>query len=226
MTKSIFSSTLNNITVTLPEYLIALSVALLLGIVIAAVGRFRSKQTRSLSIAIVLLPPIVQTIIMLVNREFGAGLAVAGAFGLVRFRSAPASARDMVLIALSVAVGLACGMGLVGIAAILTLVVLFMLFILTFTDFGSSPARERNLRIVIPETLNYTKVFDEVFEQYTTRCELTRVKTTNLGSLFQLQYDIMLKDPAKEKEFIDELRVLNGNLEITVSSPDSGSKEI
>lgn len=226
MTKSIFSSTLNNITVTLPEYLIALSVALLLGIVIAAVGRFRSKQTRSLSIAIALLPMIVQTIIMLVNREFGAGLAVAGAFGLIRFRSAPASARDMVLIALSVAVGLACGMGTVGIAAILAVLVLVILTVLNLINFGKSPSGARDLRIVIPEGLNYSEVFEDVFMKYTSRHELVRVKTTTMGSLFNLKYEIMLKDPSREKEFIDELRIRNGNLEITCSSPDDGNKEL
>lgn len=226
MISSIFSTTQNPLTVTLPEYLIALAVALLLGILIAIVGRFRSKQTRSLSTAIALLPMIVQTIIMLVNREFGAGLAVAGAFGLVRFRSAPASARDMVLIALSVAVGLACGMGLIGVAAILTVLVLAILLILTLLNFGRSPSGARNLRIVIPETLNYTDVFEDVFRKYTTSHELVRVKTTTMGSLFHLQYDIMLRDPALEKEFIDELRVRNGNLEIVCASPDDGNKEI
>ena len=136
---SIFTGNQNPITVTLTEYLICLGAALVLGVFIALVGRFRSKQTRSLSIALALLPMIVQTIIMLVNREFGVGLAVAGAFGLVRFRSAPASARDIVLIALSVAVGLALGMGTVGIAVILCVLVLVILFILSLVGFGSSP---------------------------------------------------------------------------------------
>lgn len=223
---SIFTGTQNPITVTLTEYLICLGAALVMGVLIALVGRFRSKQTRSLSIALALLPMVVQTIIMLVNREFGAGLAVAGAFGLVRFRSAPASARDIVLIALSVAVGLALGMGAVGIAVILCVLVLVMLFILSLVGFGSSPSGARSLRIVIPETLNYTEVFNDVFRKYTSRHELTRVKTTNMGSLFHLQYDIMLKNPAKEKEFIDELRIRNGNLEIVCASPDDGMKEI
>lgn len=224
--KSIFTGTQNPITVTLTEYLICLGAALALGILIAIVGRFRSKQTRSLSVALALLPMVVQTIIMLVNREFGAGLAVAGAFGLVRFRSAPASARDIVLIALAVAVGLALGMGALGIAVILSVAVLAMLFILTFVDFGRSPSGARSLRIVIPETLNYTEVFSEVFRKYTSRHELVRVKTTNMGSLFHLQYDIMLKNPLKEKEFIDELRIRNGNLEIVCAAPDDGMKEI
>ncbi len=224
--KSIFTGALYTVTVTLTEYLISLGTALVLGIIIALVGRFRSKQSRSLSVAIVLLPMVVQTIIMLVNREFGAGLAVAGAFGLVRFRSAPASARDMVLIALSVAVGLACGMGTIGIAVILTVAVLAMLFILTLVNFGRSPGGARHLRIVIPETLNYSEVFSEVFNKYTSRHELLKVKTTNMGSLFHLQYDIMLKNPDKEKEFIDELRIRNGNLEIVCASPDDGAKEI
>lgn len=221
---SIFSSNSTNITVTVGEYFLCLAAALVLGIVIALIGHYKSRQTKSLSVALVLLPVIVQTIIMLVNKEFGAGLAVAGAFSLLRFRSAPASARDMVLIALSVAVGLACGMGCIGVAVIITVLVLAALFVLSMFGFGKAANGDRVLNIVIPESLNYTEVFSDIFRKYTTSNELIRVKTTNMGSLFKLRYEITLKDVSKEKEFIDELRVRNGNLEISCARPESGSK--
>lgn len=222
---SIFSSSTYSVTVTVGEYLICLFAALVLGLIIALVGRFRSRQSSSLSVALVLLPMIVQTIIMLVNKEFGAGLAVAGAFSLLRFRSAPASARDIVLIALSVAVGLALGMGCLGIAVIVCVLVLAVLFILSMFNFGKAAGGERVLRIVIPESLNYGEVFNDVLSKYTTSSELVRVKTVNMGSLYKLKYNITLKDVSKEKAFIDELRVRNGNLEISCTKPEQGGKE-
>ena len=222
---SIFSSSTSSVTVTVGEYFICLLCALGLGVLISLVGRFRSKQSRSLSVALVLLPMIVQPIIMLVNKEFGAGLAVAGAFSLLRFRSAPASARDIVLIALSVAVGLALGMGCVGIAVIICVLVLAVLFILSMFGFGKAAGGERVLRIVIPESLNYGEVFNDIMRKYTSECELVRVKTVNMGSLYKLKYNVTLKDESKEKAFIDELRVRNGNLEISCTKPEQGGKE-
>ena len=218
---SIISGT-SSITASVGEYFACLGVALVLGVVIALVSRIKSKQSKSLTVAVVLLPVIVQTIIMLVNKEFGAGLAVAGAFSLLRFRSAPASARDMVVIALAVAVGLACGMGCIVIAIILAVIVLAALVIMTYFGFGKIDPARRVLRIVIPESLDYDDVFADIFRKYTTNCELIRVRTTNLGSLYKLKYEITLKDVSKEKEFIDELRVRNGNLEISCSVPETG----
>ena len=221
---SIFSTNNTPVTVSVGEYLIAMGAALVLGILIALVGRYKSRQTKSLSVALVLLPVIVLTMILLVNKQFGAGLAVAGAFSLMRFRSAPVTARDMVLLALSIAVGLCCGLGFVGIAAILTVLVLAVLFILTLLGFGEVKSGRRVLNIVIPESLNYDEVFSDLFEKYTKSCELIRVKTTNMGSLFKLRYAVELRDVSKEKEFIDELRVRNGNLEISIMKPEQGGK--
>ena len=221
---SIFTTSAT-ITVTVGQYFLCLAAALGLGLVIALVARYKNRQSASLTVALVLLPVIVQTIIMLVNKEFGAGLAVAGAFSLMRFRSAPASARDMVLIALAVAVGLACGMGVLGIAVILTVLVLAALFLMGIFGFSKVGENERVLRIVIPESLDYDDVFSDLFRKYTKKSELLRVKTTNMGSLYKLKYAITLKDPSKEKAFIDELRVRNGNLEISCTRPEAESRE-
>lgn len=202
-------------------FLICMAVSLVLGFVIAACNRYNNRYTRSLSFALVLLPVIVQAIIAMVNGQLGAGIAVAGAFGLVRFRSAPASARDITSIFLAVSVGIANGMGYVGIAVLLTLVVCIISLILSKVNFGAVRDNERDLKVVIPESLNYEDVLDPVIQSYTTRYELVRIKTTNMGSLYNLHYHITLKPDVSEKKFIDELRVYNGNLEISCARPDS-----
>ena len=169
---------------------------------------------------------IVQTIIALVNGQLGAGIAVAGAFSLVRFRSAPASAREITSIFLAMAVGLATGMGYIAIAVILAVFVLLVDIALASINFGKVGSAERDLKIVIPESLSYDEVFNDIFSTYTSRHELIRVKTTNMGSLFKLTYQITLRDARKEKEFIDKLRERNGNLEITCARPGNGNVEI
>lgn len=220
---SLFSST---DAMTMGNYLICMLVSLALGALIAVCGMYKpTTRSRSLTLSLVLLPVIVQTIIALVNGQVGAGIAVAGAFSLVRFRSAPASARDITSIFLAMAVGLANGMGYIGIAVVLTVVVLIVNFLLTAFGFGAAAQRERDLKIVIPESLNYTEALNDLFRKYTSRHELLSVKTTNMGSLYKLSYHIELKHPEREKEFIDAIRCRNGNLEIVCSLPDFGGKD-
>ena len=217
---SLFSAT---DSLTLRGYLICMAVSLILGIIIAACNTFRNRYTKSLTVTLVLLPVIVQAIIAMVNGQLGAGIAVAGAFSLIRFRSAPAQARDITSIFLAMSVGLATGMGYIGIAILLTIVVCVANIILSYTKFGSVKSGERELRIVIPESLNYEDVLEPVFAKYTTSHELIKVKTTNIGSLFQLRYRITLRNGVSVKAFIDELRIYNGNLEISCSPPESGN---
>ena len=209
---SIFSTTS---TLTAGGFIVCLLVSLALGVLIAVCSRYRNRPSKSLSVSLVLLPMIVQTIIALVNGQLGAGIAVAGAFSLVRFRSAPASAREITSIFLAMAVGLATGMGYIAIAVILAVFVLLVDIALASINFGKAGSAERDLKIVIPESLIYDEVFNDIFSTYTSRHELIRVKTTNMGSLFKLTYQITLRDARKEKEFIDKLRERNGNLEIT-----------
>ena len=200
-----------------------MAVSLILGIISAACNTFRSRYTKGLTVTLVLLPVIVQAIIAMVNGQLGAGIAVAGAFSLIRFRSAPAQARDITSIFLAMSVGLATGMGYIGIAILLTIVVCVANIILSDTKFDSVKSGERVLRIVIPESLNYEDVLEPVFAKYTTSHELIKVKTTNIGSLFQLRYRITLRNGVSVKAFIDELRIYNGNLEISCSLPESGN---
>lgn len=213
-------------TLTFGGFMICLIGSLLLGTVIAFESMYKSSHSRSFLVSLVILPPIVQTIIAVVNGQLGAGIAVAGAFSLVRFRSVPASAREITSIFLAMAVGLAMGMGYIGVSVIVTAVVILVDMLLAATGFGNSKRGERVLRITIPESLNYTEVFDELFADYTAKSELVKVKTTNMGSLFKLEYRIILKDVSKEKELIDEIRCRNGNLEISCCLPETIKNEI
>ena len=213
---SIFSTTS---TLTAGGFIVCLLVSLALGVLIAVCSRYRNRPSKSLSVSLVLLPMIVQTIIALVNGQLGA-------FSLVRFRSAPASAREITSIFLAMAVGLATGMGYIAIAVILAVFVLLVDIALASINFGKAGSAERDLKIVIPESLIYDEVFNDIFSTYTSRHELIRVKTTNMGSLFKLTYQITLRDARKEKEFIDKLRERNGNLEITCARPGNGNVEI
>ena len=163
-------------------FLICMAGSLVLGFIIAVCNRYNNRYTKSLSFALVLLPVIVQAIIAMVNGQLGAGIAVAGAFSLIRFRSAPASARDITSIFLAVSVGSANGMGYIGMAVLLPIVVCIISIILSKTNFGAVRDNERDLKVVIPESLNYEDVLDPVMRKYTTRHELVRVKTTNMGS--------------------------------------------
>ena len=162
-----------------------------------------------------MLPATVAVVIMLVNGNIGAGVAVAGGFSLVRFRSAAGTAREIGMIFLAMTLGLALGMGYVGLAICFFLVMAVFTAVLTTVDFGGKKEGERTLKISIPGSLDYEGLFDDLFAEYTNSSELDKVKTINMGTLYELTYRIVLKDAAKTKEFLDELRCRNGNLTIS-----------
>jgi hypothetical protein len=197
-----------------PGFLICVLSALALGVLTALVFSYKNNQTASLSLSIALLSPIVTVVIMLVNGNVGAGLAVAGTFALVRFRSVPGTAREITALFMSVALGLACGMGYVGLAAIFFVVMACALTVLSLVRFGAAKPQPRQLKITIPENLDYDGLFDDLFDKYTLSHELERVKTTNMGTLYELSYEVVLKEPQISKEFLDALRCRNGNLTI------------
>lgn len=203
---------------TLYELLICTGASIAFGIICALLFAFKNKDyTRSFIITLALLPTIVQAIIMLVNGNIGTGIAVMGAFNLVRFRSVPGNAREIGSIFLAMAMGLATGMGYVGVGFIILLIVGLMNIILISFKFGKEFKGEQQLRIILPENLNYTNIFDDIFEKHLDSHELQRVKTTNMGSLFELTYLIQFKKNIDEKAFFDDLRCRNGNLDITCS---------
>ena len=209
MFKSVIS-----VNLTLSAFLICLGCAIALGVLTALVFSFRSRHSGNLPFALVLVPPIVTLVIMMVNGNIGAGLAVAGTFSLVRFRSAPGTAKEICGVFMATAIGLACGMGYVGIAALFFLIVAAAVLVLTMIQFGEKSRSYRNLRITIPENLDYDGLFDDIFEKYTTDHVLQKVKTTNMGTLYELSYHIHIKGSDVSKDFIDELRCRNGNLNI------------
>ena len=200
--------------ITLTTFLICTAVSLILGVGTALVSMYKAKSTQSLAVTLAILPAAVQVVIMLVNGNIGAGVAVAGAFSLVRFRSAPGTAREIGSLFLAMAIGLATGMGYVAVAVIAFVIIAAAMLLLTALRFGEGDAEERVLKITIPENLDYEGLFDDLFVIYTKSHTLDKVKTSNMGTLYELEYRIVPKNGGVPKEFLDEIRCRNGNLNI------------
>lgn len=227
MFEGIFDS--GSVTViSVPDFILCVGVSLAIGLVMAFAYMYKTRYTKSFVVTLSMLPAIVCVVIMMVNGNVGAGVAVAGAFSLVRFRSVPGTAKEIGSIFMAMGAGLIAGMGYLGYAALFTVILCVALLIYNHFDFGTEKKREtyRTIRIVIPEDLDYSGVFDDIFNEYTKKSELTGVKTTNMGSMFKLSYDVILKDVSKEKEMIDKIRCRNGNLEISVSKQAANSNEL
>ena len=198
------------------QFLVCCLASIVLGMACAGIYMFRHSYSKNFVVTLALLPLIVQMVITLVNGNLGAGIAVMGVFNLVRFRSIPGSAKDIGSVFLAMAIGLATGMGYLMLAVIFTVIVAVVNVLFVATPFGAPREPGKTLRITIPEDLEYDGVFDEVLGRYTAECELVEVQTTNMGSLFQLQYQLRMREPGREKALIDELRCLNGNLKISL----------
>lgn len=209
MLNSILGSSL-----TLSSFLICTAVSLVLGIATALVCMYKSPCTKSFAVTLALLPAVVQCVIMLVNGNLGAGVAVAGAFSLVRFRSAPGTAREIGVIFLAMALGLATGMGYVVVAGLFFVLIAAFWLLLSLSGFGKRAECERLLKVTIPEDLDYDGLFDDIFAEYLRSFSLERVKTSGMGTLYELQYRIVLREAPVPKAFLDALRARNGNLTI------------
>ena len=214
--------------ISMAQFALAGGAALLLGLVIALTYMYNTRFTKSFVVTLALLPAIICVIIIMVNGSIGTGIAVAGAFSLVRFRSVPGTAREICAIFMAMASGLIAGTGYIVIAAVFTVVMCLAFMILNKLDFGTkrNAGKYKTFRIMVPEDLDYTAIFDDVFAEFTSSNELVQVKTTNMGSMFRLTYDVILKDPSREKEMIDRIRCRNGNLEINVSSQATVATEL
>ena len=217
---------LTNILENTNTYTILLSMGLsiILGIIIALTHKVTSKFNKNFLITIALLPLIVASVIMVVNGNLGMGIAVAGAFSLVRFRSVAGTSKEILSVFFAMAIGLTIGAGYAILAALITIIGSLTIIILEKLTIFDQNKNEKYLKISIPENINYTEVFKDILEKYTIKYTLEQVKTTNLGSMFELKYLVTLNNNINEKEFIDELRIKNGNLKISLTEPINGEE--
>ena len=213
-----FSSILGG-TLTISNFAICLSVALALGFVVSFMHMKTTKSNKNFVTTLFVLPALVTTVILLVNGNLGTSVAVLGAFSLVRFRSIPGNSKEILSVFFAMAIGLAVGVGYIGFAAIFTIAISLIVALLSIFNFGQSTRYTKMLKILIPEDLDYTEVFNDIFNDYVDSSDMVSAKTVNMGSIFELTYRVDLKKNINEKEFIDKLRVRNGNLKISLSHP-------
>ena len=225
--KGLFDTDLTTV-ISVTDFMLCLGSSLVLGLVMAFAYMYRTRYTKSFVITLALLPAVVCVVIMMVNGNVGTGVAVAGAFSLVRFRSVPGTAKEICTLFLAMGAGLIAGMGYLGFAALFTLVMCAIFVLYNCLDFGTkkNAATFKTFTITIPEDLDYSGVFEDIFAEYTRSHDLVRVKTTNMGSMFKLTYNVELSDASREKEMIDKIRCRNGNLEIAVSKQETVGTEL
>ena len=223
--KGLFDTELIQV-ISLTDFFLCLGTALLSGLIIALCYMIRTRYTKSFVVTLALLPVVVCVVIMMVNGNVGAGVAVAGAFSLVRFRSVPGTAKEIGTLFLAMGAGLIAGMGYLAYSLLFTVVACAIYSLYNLLPFGTGDKTYKTLQITVPEDLNYSDAFADIFARYTASCDLIKVKTTNMGSLFRLSYHIRMKDPALEKEMIDALRCRNGNLEISVFRQENTVTEL
>lgn len=206
-------------TLDLKTFIICIAVAFTLGLIVAFIHQKTSSTNKNFFTTLAILPVLVTMVILLVNGNLGTSVAILGAFGLVRFRSIPGNSRAIMDVFFAMAIGLAVGTGYIGFAVLFTTVVSLFILLLSMLNFGDSKTNEKKLTIMIPENIDYSTIFDQIFERYTTMHVLERSKTTNMGSLFELRYRVKLKKGVNEKQFMDNLRIKNGNLKVMLSQP-------
>ena len=225
--RGIFDTDMTRV-IPVADFLLCVGVALVAGLLLAGSYMYRSRYTKSFVMTLALLPAVVCVVIMMVNGNVGAGVAVAGAFSLVRFRSVPGTAREISMLFVAMGAGLIAGMGYLGYCVLFTLILCLFCLVYSRLDLGAkkNAALYKTLSVTIPEDLDYTGVFEDILKEHTVKYELVRLRTTNLGSLYRLTYDVILKDTAREKELIDALRCRNGNLEISVSRQEHTVTEL
>lgn len=221
--ESIYTEGTNGIGGT--AFVLCMAGALAMGLLIACMHMYKNRYSKNFILTVTVLPVIVQTVIMLVNGSLGTGVAVMGAFSLVRFRSVPGNSREIGSIFLAMTAGLAAGMGYIGIGFLIVLVIGGITLLLTVIPYGENDG-SRDLKITIPEQLDYSGVFEGILKNYTSRWVLVRVRTVNMGSLYELHYQVKLKSGIKEKEMIDEIRCRNGNLSVSFSHVASEREEL
>ena len=216
-----FSSIISSEGLTLVSAGICILCSIMLGFLIAFIHTKGGRYSKNFVITLTILPLLVATVMIMVNGNLGTGVAIAGAFSLVRFRSMQGTSREIMSVFWAMAIGIAVGMGQILFAIMVTVIVSFVLIVLSIIKFGEGNTNYKVLDVLVPENLDYDEIFNEIFMKYTNSYELLKVKTTNLGSLYELRYNVSMKKEMKEKDMIDELRVRNGNLKISLHKEES-----
>ena len=217
MLNSIFDTSMAGLEIG--TALISAGVALGLGLVLAITHMKTSQTTKGFLVTLAVLPLLVMAVMIMINGNLGTSIAILGAFSLIRFRSLQGRAKDLLAIFFAMMIGLACGMGHVLFGTIITAIAVIAIILFSYTKFLEPDRHDKILKIVIPEDMDYDEVFDEIFKKYTSRHNLVRMKTMNMGSLYKLTYDVRIKHGVKEKEFLDEIRIKNMNLKVLLSEP-------
>ena len=226
MLETIINST-DGTSFTLTNTLIVITAAIILGFLISLVYMRTTKKagySPSFTVTLIMLPVIISIIILLVGNNVARAFSLAGAFSLIRFRSAPGEPKDIAYVFFTLAVGLCCGMGYIGYAIIFTIILCLVMLILDVTRFAMPKTKAMSLKIIVPEDLNYEGVFDEILNSYTTNYKIESIRTRDFGALFELNYSIHLLEEANQKQFIDALRCRNGNLNITLTLNSQNEK--
>lgn len=213
-------------TITLGDCIICIAVSIILGGIISFTHKLTTKTTPNFLLTLAILPTLVQVVILLINGNLGTSLAVAGAFSLIRFRSMPGNSKEIISVFWAMAIGLALGMGYITYSIIITIIVAVLVIFLSKVLYKIQDLSQRKLKIIIPENLDYEEVFNDLFEKYTEKAELTKVKTTNMGSMYELTYIVSMNKNQKEKEFIDEIRCRNGNMLVMLERQELSEVEL
>ncbi len=223
------SASTTDLSIGIQDTLLSIFVALALGLVISLAYNFttsRKERSASFILSLIVLPTIVAIIILLIGENVARAFSMAGIFTIVRFRSIPGDSKDISFVFLTMAVGLSIGLGYLTLGAVTAVIIGAVIVTVNKLGFGIRKQKELRLKIIIPEDMNYQGAFDDLFSKYTCYCELQRVKTTNMGTLFELHYDIIMKDKQTEKEFIDAIRCRNGNLNIQLGVKESNQQQL
>lgn len=215
MLNSILNDTASNISII--SILICSICSLIFGVLISITHKLTSKYNKNFLVTIAILPLLVQSVILMVNGDLGTSIATIGAFGLVRFRSLPGTSKEILIVFFAMAIGLSTGMGHIVFGGLVTIIGCTSILLFNNIKLFEKKECEKILKVTIPENLDYTTIFDEEFQKYTSKVELEQVKTTNMGSLFELSYKVVLNKNINEKAFIDDIRIKNGNLKIILT---------
>ena len=227
MFESIFTTSATDNAISISSSVLGICVAVILGLVIGVVYMYICRKDgygRNFIIGLVILPAIVAAVILLIGSNVARAFSMAGAFALVRFRSAPGNARDIAVVFFSMAAGLACGLGYITFACVFVAIMVIVMIVLSVVHFGEKKDVARQLKITIPETLNYINAFNDLFDKYLRSYDLRKVKTTNMGTMFELTYNVFMKSDTDEKAFIDDLRMRNGNLNIILGYAETNQE--